>query len=195
MLGIALYIRDVNGLAVPVGGDVPPALGGVSPAANAGPPSAAAQWRTWWQALLDLWLATEERASDPVDSRSRMRELIAARLAVFDPPEFDSLAGSPELRELLRSGATEASRWFARRRGSPTGTFDYEIIRSVAEEVARVHDVSPDAVRASAQVLPVEGVWWQRVRPRAVLCSVAAARDPATSRVALRDAFESGLGG
>jgi hypothetical protein len=55
--------------------------------------------------------------------------------------------------------------------------------------------VSPDAVRASAQVLPVEGVWWQRVRPRAVLCSVAAARDAATSRAALRDAFESGLGG
>jgi len=63
----------------------------------------------------------------------------------------------------------------------------------VAEEVARRHRVSLGAVRARAVVLPVEGNWWQRFAPGAVLCSVNAARDPAMARTVLADAFESGL--
>jgi hypothetical protein len=194
-LVVALYIRDVYGLEVV--GDVPPALDGPLRTMPPGPASAAGQWLDWWQALLDLWLAAERRAStlSGSDVRSRMREMMAARLVVYDAPEFGALADSPELQTLAQSGFAEANRWFARRRGSPSGEFDYEIMRSVAEEVARVHAVSPSAVRASAQVLPVDGMWWSCVRPGAVLCSVAAARDPATSRAALRDAFESGLGG
>jgi hypothetical protein len=42
-------------------------------------------------------------------------------------------------------------------------------------------------------VLDVEGLWWRRVAPGAVLCSIAATEDPSTAGTILRDAFESGL--
>jgi hypothetical protein len=197
---VALYVRDVNGLDVPAGGAVPPSLDARLPAARAvrhGRAVASVQWRDWWHALVDERLASERRASTlpGFDVRSRMREMMAARLVVYDPPEFGALADSPELHTLAQSGFAEANRLFARRRGSLSGEFDYEIVRAVAEDVARAYDVSPDAVRASAQVPPVAGLRWRRVRSGAVLCSISSARDDGTARALLRDAFESGLGG
>jgi hypothetical protein len=195
---VALYVRDVNGLNIPASGDVPPLLDGPLSVEVSGA-SAEAQWRDWWNALLDLWLASERHPSDlpRTDVRVRMRRRMAAWREVYDPPEFGSLVGSPELRALLRSGFAAANHWASQRRqvlvSDGREQFDYEIIGAVAESVARVHGVSPGAVCASAQVLPVSGLWWRRVRPGAVLCSVAAARDEDSARVLLRDAFESRL--
>jgi len=68
-------------------------------------------------------------------------------------------------------------------------------VRAAAEQIARSHRVSPDAIRACAVVLPVEGIWWNRFAPGAVLCSVRAALDPGVARSVLTEAFESALAG
>ncbi|MDQ2850002.1 MAG: hypothetical protein M3Y49_04565, partial [Actinomycetota bacterium] len=71
--------------------------------------------------------------------------------------------------------------------------FDYEVVRAAAEQTAHRYQVSPEAVRACAVVLPVEGIWWKGFGPGAVLCSVHAARDPGIARSVLSDAFQSGV--
>jgi hypothetical protein len=65
------------------------------------------------------------------------------------------------------------------------------LIKQIAEDVAFDHHVSLDAVQAKVVVLPVQGTWWRRLAPGAVLCSPAAAVDHATAQVMLRDAFGS----
>ena len=71
--------------------------------------------------------------------------------------------------------------------------FEWHLVRDVAEDVARRHQVSPSAVRGTAVVLRVEGTWWAGFGSGATACSIACAQDPQTARDVLLEAFESGL--
>lgn len=201
---VALFVRDAVGLDVPTNAMVPPHLDGDLPDRSTRVDmerrvAAGAAWITWWQALVEQVVLMHQGRGD-VDQRAWMRQRAAEHQAVFDPPEFDSLAEQPALCETTRATFEEALQWAdARRRAllfppaGRHGQFDHNTIRSVAEQVALRHQVSPGAVRACAVVLPVQGNWWHRFAPGAVLCSVHAARDPAVARTVLTDTFESGL--
>jgi len=202
---VALFVRDAARLDVPASPVNPPRLEGDLPDHSALRDSerratAGAFWTGWWQAVVAQDVRQRQGTPDGIDQRAWFRQRADENRAVFDPPELTSLADRPALREVVRTTFEEALRWAdARRRtllfpsAGRHGQFDYDTTRSVAEEVARRHRVSPGAVRACAVVLPVEGNWWQRFAPGAVLCSVNAARDPAMARTVLADAFESGL--
>jgi hypothetical protein len=103
-----------------------------------------------------------------------------------------SLDASWPLQSVLRWADIQRRTLLMPPEGRP-GQFDYETVGSVAEQVAQRHRVSPDAVRGCAIVLPVEGNWWRRFSPGAILCAVHTARDPSSARPALTGAFESGL--
>jgi hypothetical protein len=67
------------------------------------------------------------------------------------------------------------------------------LVSAAAEGIVAERGVSPAAVRGMVMVLDVEGVWWRRVGPGAVVCSTGAAEHPRTAAPVLRNAFESGL--
>ena len=79
---------------------------------------------------------------------------------------------APPSASVLRTTFAEHCRWADDQsrtllippHGHP-GQFDYETLRSVAEQVAQRHRVSPNAVRGCAIVLPVESIWWRRCSP------------------------------
>lgn len=202
---VALFVRDAAGLDVPANRANPPRLDGSLPdhsalldserRATAGP-----FWTGWWQAVVAQGVRQHQGTPAGLDQRAWFRQRADEHRAVFDPPELTSLADRPALREVVRATFEEALRWADARRRTLLlppegrhGQFDYDMTRAVAEQVARRHRVSPAAVRACAVVLPVEGNWWQRFAPGAVLCSVNAAHDPSAARTVLADAFESGL--
>lgn len=202
---VALFVRDTLGLRVPPGAVIPPRLDGELPDYSTLLDSerlaaASAVWTGWWQAVAAQAIRGHQGPPTGVDQRVWLRQLANEHQIMFDPPEFASLAAQPALADAVRGTFDGALRWAdAQRRAlllppqSRHGQFDYNIVRAVAEEVTRRHGVSPGAVGACAMVLPVEGIWWNRFAPGAVLCSVYAAHDPAIARAVLTDAFESGL--
>lgn len=203
---VALFVRDAVGLAVLAGSAIPPRLGGERPGDRSdvleiGQGDAAGPaWTDWWLQIVSLTVHHWQDESAASDQQARMRQRAAEYRKVFDPPAFASLANSPALREAVRATFEDAVRWANTRRralrmppqGRP-GQFDYDIVRGVAEQMARQYQVSPGAVRGCALVLPVEAKWWARFAPGAVLCSIDAARDPAVAQIVLTDAFESSL--
>lgn len=193
----ALFARDAVGLAT-VEDDVPPLIGAVpdlSRILDASAREAASdQWSDWWRAILDFEF--QERLDAHADHAARARQRIVERVAVFDPPDFSSFAGWPDLRAAARPAFEPYTEWGADRRaagrdGSPHSPLDWSLMKQVAEDVAFDRRVSLDAVQAKVAVLPVQGTWWRRVAPGAVLCSPAAAGDPQTAHTLLRDAFDS----
>lgn len=201
----ALFVRDAVGLGVPPGAELPPRLDGEVPdrsgLVSAGQRRAAgAEWVGWWEAVVAHHVGLQQGAPHGADERAWLRQQVVQAGALFDPPDFASLAGRSALRDVLRTTFADALRWAddqSRTLLTPThghpGQFDYETVRSVAEQVAQRHRVSPNAVRGCAIVLPVESIWWRRCSPGAILCSAHAARDPDAARAALTDAFDSGL--
>lgn len=201
----ALFVRDAVGLGVPPGAELPPRLDGEVPdrsgLVRAGQRRAAgAEWVGWWQAVVAHHVGLQQGAPHGADERAWLAQQVVQAGALFDPPDFASLAGRSALRDVLRTTFADALRWADDQsrtllmppHGHP-GQFDYETVRSVAEQVAQRHQVSPNAVRGCAIVLPVESIWWRRCSPGAILCSAHAARDPDAARAALTDAFDSGL--
>jgi hypothetical protein len=201
----ALFVRDAVGLGVPPGAGIPPRLDGELPdrsgLVSAGQRRAAgAEWVGWWQAVVAHHVGIQQGPPDGADERAWLQRQTVQAGTLFDPPGFASLASHSALRHVLRTTFADALRWAHGQRrtlmmpphGHP-GQFDYETVRSVAEQVAQRHRVSPGDVRGCAIVLPVEGNWWRRCSAGAILCSVHAARDPSAARAALTDAFESGL--
>lgn len=202
---VALYVRDAMGLGVPPGELVPPRLDAVLPdrsgLLDAGQSAAAgAQWLDWWRAVLARDIRMHRGTPEGVERSPWMEQLPHVATALFDPSDFASRTDRPALRAALRASFPEALRWADQLRrtlleppqGSPT-TFDYQLVRAVAEQTIRYYRVSPDAVTACAVVLPVEGCWWYRYEPGAIVCSVPAAADPVVARAVLTDAFASGL--
>lgn len=201
----ALFVRDAVGLGVPTGAGLPPRLDGDLPdrssLVNAGQRRAAgAEWVGWWQEVVAHHVGMHQGPPDGTDQRAWLARQAVQTGTLFDPPDFAALAGRSTLRNVVQSTFAEALRWADIQRRTflmppdrRPGQFDYETVRSVAEQVAQRHRVSPDAVRGCAIVLPVQGNWWRRFSAGAILCSVHAARDPSSARPALTDAFESGL--
>lgn len=201
---VTLFVRDTLRLGVPAGADIPPRLDGELPDHSAlldplRRAEAAALWTGWWRAVVAQEVRGQQSSPGP-DQRAWLRQLAAEYEAIFDPPEFTTLANHAALREAVLATFKEAVRWADAQRQAllvppigRAGQFDYDTIRSVAEQVARRRRVSPGAVRACAVLVPVEAVWWHRVAPGAVVSSVHAASNPATAKIILADAFESGL--
>ncbi len=198
-LHTALFARDAAGLGVPPWPGVPPPLNGEW-LTGASPPglaaltgatlaAAAGQWSAWWRQLLASKVSL-------VDSRPPPGADMAATLAwtnslylseVFDPPDFGSLAATPELRAVV--AATHGA--WPRRREDRSGSFDYSLIRGIAERTAADLGVPVDAMDARAHVLDVQGVWWHVAGPGCVLCSPAATTDPAAAAELLSAVFAS----
>jgi len=196
---LALFVRDAAGLTIMgLAEDVPsltaavPDLSGVLGADVR--QAAGDQWRSWWLQILDFEF--RDRPDDHGDARTRARQMVSEHQAVCDPPEFTMLADRPSLQvaaqaSFARFREWESSRPQPGRGGEAVSPLDWTVMKQVAEEVAFDRQLSLDAVQAKVAVLPVHGRWWCRVVPGAVLCSTAAAADPRTAQVLLRDAFDS----
>ena len=193
LLHLALAVRDAAGLPVAEGPAVPPPL--VDPPAPVvlGDPerrAAGRQWTGWWTALLGFQVRSTERAAadlEPVGLR-----FLTDLDAIGAPPDFAGLGDRPELRGA--AVAVAGGPWDRRRHHErPEGTFGYELVRQVAEDVAFDRRVSPDRVTGAAVVLDVRGTWWHAPAPGVVLCSRAVTADPRTAHRVLREALESGL--
>ncbi|WP_375497979.1 hypothetical protein [uncultured Jatrophihabitans sp.] len=198
VLQIGLFVRDaagldISGLDVPGALDIPP-LAGISVADVAVDLRAAGQqWASWWQQLLEVQFADRPAPAPGVDrGRNRARYLLARWQAVCDPPDFDALADRPELQAAAQAVFDDHHVW-GRLLPQRRTELDWALLKQTAEDVAFDHRVSIDRVRAHIVFLPVDGVWWARVRPGCVLCSAAAVDDPVTAQTLVRDAFVSGL--
>jgi hypothetical protein len=242
-LHAALLARDAAGLAVPLAPDVPPPLApgwlaggppaGLAAVTSAARATAAGQWLTWWRRLVVATVA-ETRSRPPAggDTAAMMdwlRARAARENASFDPPEFASLASTPELRAVVAAshaasrrggsaatseidieggpdvgyrvprrpfdhGAEQAGPGPRPRRGADrSGSFDYRLIRSIAEQTAADFGVPPDAIDGTAHVLDVQGSWWHVAAPGIVLCSPAVTTDAAGAAELLSAVFASRL--
>lgn len=199
---VALYVRDALRLEPPVDAQVPPRLDPLPPERSdvlSGDQraDAAAQWLDWWRLVVAHEVRHHQGPPAGMEQRTWARTELADVWTLFDPPDFAASATRPALRMALRATFDEALRWADRRRASvlpPAGAhFDYDLVKTAAEDTIRQHSVDPDAVQACAVVLPVEGAWWQHIAPGAVVCSVHAVAEPDVARAVLADAFKSGL--
>jgi hypothetical protein len=199
----ALFARDVAGLEVPPShDDIPPPLvaewlvgqppPGLAALTAADLAAAADQWLRWWRLLLTNRVSVDESRPPPgaaVETVMAWAKLLYES-AVFDPPDFDSLASAPELQSVVRATHGARPRGLADRSGS----FNYQLIRLIAEQTAAEFGVSMDAIDATAHVLDVQGSWWRVIGPGCVLCSPAATTDPEIAEPLLRELFASRLG-
>ncbi|MGB6454556.1 MAG: hypothetical protein WBH47_08705 [Streptosporangiaceae bacterium] len=195
----ALFARDSAGLVVAPSPDVPPPLAaewlagelpsGLAAIAPADLAVAAGQWLEWWRALVASTVA-EAGSRPPADAEpAEVLAWLANRHAtVFDPPEFGSLATMPELRAVARAAQQTHPRVPDR-----SGSFDYQLIRSIAEQTAADFGVPIDGIDGTAHVLDVQGLWWHVAGPGCVLCSPQATADPAVAAQLLRAVFASRL--
>lgn len=202
---LALFARDTAQLPI-VGGDVPALIGAaaaVMPMVDAVTRQAAGeQWRSWWQQILDFEVRDRLNRVGG-DARGRVRQVLVELQAVCDPPDFDALADRSALRAVVHAAFDDFRRWESARGSARPGggqesplewsvmKLEWSVMKQVAEDVAFDRGVRLDAVRARVVLLPVQGMWWHRQAPGAVLCSPEAARDPMTSYAVLHDAFDS----
>lgn len=199
-LHFVLYLRDALGLQVDVVGIVPPQLAvDVPDRSKLLSQGAAAGWPSWWRTMVNQ-VAPRQLGfpSREIASQDLLRGVPAQDGWVVDPPEFLSLAGSPELRHAARTLWSESCRWFGAARKpylapSCLDMFAWEQVLDAAERAADKHEVSLGEVNGCAQILIVEGSWWQVVAPGVALCSIASARDPAIVPLLLDGTFDSYL--
>lgn len=194
LLALALAVRDACGLPVPGGPAVPPPLVDALPAVGdltaEERQEAARQWAVWWADLVQLVVRRiDSGRDDPPDLAS----WAADRATVGAPPDFAGLVDRPELRRAVRATVAALDTRPDRPPAAPLATFAYDLVRQVAEDVAFDRAVSPDRVTGAAVVLDVRGPWWHEAGTGVVLCSRAAAQDPAAAHQVLRRAYESGL--
>jgi len=194
---LALFVRDALGLPIPAAPEVPPRL--LEP-----PPDrldllsdderqvAGQDWALWWTTVLRL--PAPSMGADPGQGLEAWR---ARQESAGTPPAFEALADRAALHRVVVQAFPQAHGWVNRLDrgvgGGRTGWFPFELVRQVAEDVAFDRSVDVGDVRASAQLLAVEGNWWQLIGPGTAVCSVGAASEPAVARQVLRQAFVSGL--
>jgi hypothetical protein len=208
LLHLALFFRDAAGLLVPPSPDVPPPLALRMPGRAEALPSghraaAAMQWVTWWRGLVDHELRTARPRGR--DRRGGEGAKTGAKATperwweVFDPPQFASLKGAPELRSLVAHVHNDAIEWFSRlqfdeaRRLEGGGLFPWLVVRNVAEEVAADQGILAGNINGAVHVLDVTGTWSYPAGPGCALCSTTLAADPDSARALLRGVFVSGL--
>ena len=200
-LNIALWIRDAAGLSVLPGPDGAPRLLERPPPVQVGAPQElSAQWASWWRRLV-RYEADEARmqpATAGEDARTRMYARGERLRIVFDPPEFGSLAGMPELRDVVTGNFEDAARL--------TGTlppeggdsmrpaFAWAIVNDAVRSAAAEREVPLGSISGVVVLLDVVGRWSYRAGPGFWLCSRALAADPDAGPVLLRQVLLSGLG-
>jgi hypothetical protein len=200
-LHLALFARDTAGLEVPPALDIPPPLSGIIERRLVRPSAAAAaQWVTWWRGLIRFEAGENvpSRRLGPGDDPNTWLEAMRERyVAVFDPPEFESLVSMPELRAAVRSTFAADGRPLLRREpptGMPPGAFDYRVVRAAAESAMAEFGVGPDEIDGTVHVLDVQGAWSYLASPGYALCSAQSAADPSAAAALLRTVFASRLG-
>ena len=190
----AVYVWDATGLQPPPDPVLPPPLGVPDHQRRdvldeAGRAEAGAQWLRWWRGLVTAE-ATERGGGGDVIPHS------------FWPGDDGKIAGlgpgdQSALQQAVTAAFDDGCAWFDRWRPPVPQTeqacFDWHLVRDVAEDVARRHQVSPGAVHGTAVVLSAEENWWAGFGSGATACTVACAQDPQTARTLLLEAFESGL--
>ena len=210
LLHIALYIRDVARIQVPVDPSVPPSLRNVADGVAPDPHVDRARLglamvglvaaRSWHSKPRPLRTVRAAQMSY-VPAQDWMRQLADAQAAAFDPPEFASLAGSPAMRDIATLRFREAHDWFSRRSAPPRHSrpempaISHSVIERAAVGVAAERRVGFDRLDAAVDVLDVSGSWSHLAAPGYVLCSADVARDDNSAEVVVRIAFLSGLDG
>lgn len=195
-----LYVRDALGLDELASFEVPHLIDAVPDRrallSESERHDAAGAWPSWWARALGVD-AEDNLVRDPTDASWRA-QVFERRQQLADPPAWSSLGAHPGLQRAAQLLHDEASLWAndARRPYLPSRRrelFPWHLIRDAAEETATRFGVPPGVVNGSALILLVEGVWWQQLPSGAVLCSVAAAMDPATATSILRRVFAFSL--
>jgi hypothetical protein len=196
----ALLVRDALQLPVAAADDIPPRLiENVPSIRELIPPAerteAGRQWAAWWRRLVGQAVreAGLRWTSPPSgDFEAVIRHRFAGRDTVFDPPEFESLSAEQPLQSAVR--AVCAMRLpQPQPRGHDEKAFAWTIARDVAERTAAELGVPAGDLTGNADVVEVEGLWWYLAGPGSAICSVNAARDPATAASILREVFRSGV--
>lgn len=209
LLHVALYIRDTAGIRISGDSSAPPPLRRVeatrAPSAQVHSGGLGVQWMDWWR-----WIAEHEATAAAIGRDASFggtldvaRQIVGTMELAFDPPEFASLTGSPDLRALVAARHREALDWWSRLdvNGSLDGGesaahgIPIPIIQRAAETVATERGVPVDGLAADIGVLEVTGTWSQIVAPGYVLCSADLTRDVDVAEGVVRRAFWSGLDG
>ena len=206
-LHVALYVRESAGIQIPADEGAPPRLRQETPPDAADPRDGARvlseQWWAWWQSLVAFEVGAFEMTRGWQDGGDppRLRALADAGSAAFDPPDFDTIAGLPELRAVVSRRWREALDWFAGRSAEPRHSrpgvpaISHAVIEHVALSVAAERRVALDRLDAAVDLLDVSGLWAHDAAPGYVLCSAELARDEDLTAHVVRRAFLSGLAG
>lgn len=201
-ISFALFVREALDLPVPSSPDTPPLrVAGKSHLevglSAAGRREAGEQWPAWWRRLVDVEFRTHKPMPPDGDMPTLMRERMADRQRVFDPPAFPELSDSPALQTAVLATFGEE---FARRRAAGKGEqrrgergFDWALIRDVADALLAEYAISPDRLDASVLMIDVPGHWYRIPQPGNAICSFELAADASAARSLIRAAFVSGL--
>ena len=200
-LHLALLARDAARLEVPPAPDIPPPLSAAIDGLSMTPSAAAAgQWVTWWRGLVQFQVgeAAPSRRLGPADDVNAWLGAMRERhMAVFDPPEFESLAPMPELRAVASGLFAAGGRPLVHGEPptrTPPRTFDYRVVRAAAEGAIRGFGVDPGEIDGTVHVLDVQGAWSYLAGPGYALCSPQLAAVPAAAAALLHEVFASWLG-
>ena len=199
-LHLALLARDAARLEVPPAPDIPPPLSAAIDGLSMTPSAAAAgQWVTWWRGLVQFQVgeAAPSRRLGPADDVNAWLGAMRERhMAVFDPPEFESLAPMPGLRAVASSMFADDGRLLRREPPAriPPTALAYGIVRAAAESAIAEFGVDPSEIDGTVQFLDVQGAWSYLAGPGYALCSPQLAAVPAAAAALLHEVFASWLG-
>jgi hypothetical protein len=188
----ALYVRDATGLQPPPDGVLPPRLGVPDHERRDildenGRAEAGTQWLRWWRGLV----TAEATESSGEALQHNFWPNGNGRIAGLGPGDQSALQQA--VTAAFDDGCSWLHRWRPPVPQTERACFEWQLVRDIAEDVARRHQVSPGAVRGTAVVLRTEGNWWAGFGSGVTACSVACAQDPQIARDVLLEAFESGL--
>jgi hypothetical protein len=202
-LHLALYARDAAGLLVAPSADIPPRLAGDPPASYGiaqvdQRALAGRQWRTWWARLLRYVVSDAHRrwTEDFGDLDELLLTMRRDHEAVFDPPDFQTMADMPALRVVVAATFSAGLEWMSRRarpaaQGPGHGAFPWEEVRNAAEGAAAERGVPLSEIKAAVHVLDVEGLWSYLAAPGCAICSSPTADSPDAARRLLSEVFGS----
>ena len=190
---LILSVRDACALS-PDGSDVPPPLIRVVEKPNLGLNSLemaelTSAWSAWWRRFVHeegaINLAKSYQSLERDDRRDAE---YFARMRVFDPPRFESLASYRPLQEVAQR------QWpLGESRRTYNPAINQSLTESVVERVLAERSFVADKLRAKVTVLLVEGTWSFIPEPGLLLCSAGLFDDHELYALELQKAFESTL--
>jgi hypothetical protein len=198
LLHLALFVRDAAMLDIRPSPDMPPQLAWDLPPHQSVVPAgqraaAVMQWTEWWRRLLD-YEVNEARESEfeRDDDAAYRAEMMASRHSdVFDPPDFESLAGTPVLQTAVRATFGAGLERYNEPSGQRLASFPWDTVRNAAESTAHERGVPLSRMRAVVHLLEVRGLWSYIAAPGLALCSSSIAADHDTASAFLQEVFSS----